>query len=131
MNSTTSASETLVRELTPVTGSTTATGPWRRERLTRVMCQGGVMDAVARPPGLVPELDVTDLDHSIRFLAMLGFEVQYARPAEGFAYLAFAGVHLMLQTAVDEREHGNRQFVVANPDGYLWRPFQDLGNRPC
>jgi len=142
------------------------------------------MDAVARPPGLVPELDVTDLDASIRFLAMLGFEVQYARPAEGFAYLAFAGVHLMLQTAgcpgrrfrtadlvpphgrgvnfqpevsdvmalheavvasgasvvdgmedrwyaVDEREQGNRQFVVADPDGYLWRPFQDLGNRPC
>ena len=22
---------------------------------------------------------------------------------------------------------GNRQFVVADPDGYLWRPFTDLG----
>ena len=27
-------------------------------------------------------------------------------------------------------EAGNRQFVVADPDGYLWRPFRDLGLRP-
>lgn len=27
-------------------------------------------------------------------------------------------------------EAGNRQFVVADPDGYLWRPFTDLGVRP-
>jgi catechol 2,3-dioxygenase-like lactoylglutathione lyase family enzyme len=27
-------------------------------------------------------------------------------------------------------EVGNRQFVVADPDGYLWRPFCDLGTRP-
>ena len=25
---------------------------------------------------------------------------------------------------------GNRQFVLADPDGYLWRPFSDLGVRP-
>lgn len=25
---------------------------------------------------------------------------------------------------------GNRQFVLADPDGYLWRPFSDLGSRP-
>ena len=24
-------------------------------------------------------------------------------------------------------EAGNRQFVLADPDGYLWRPFRDLG----
>lgn len=24
---------------------------------------------------------------------------------------------------------GNRQFVVADPDGYLWRPYSDLGVR--
>jgi catechol 2,3-dioxygenase-like lactoylglutathione lyase family enzyme len=24
---------------------------------------------------------------------------------------------------------GNRQFVFADPDGYLWRPFRDLGER--
>jgi catechol 2,3-dioxygenase-like lactoylglutathione lyase family enzyme len=27
-------------------------------------------------------------------------------------------------------EAGNRQFVVADPDGYLWRPYLDLGIRP-
>jgi catechol 2,3-dioxygenase-like lactoylglutathione lyase family enzyme len=26
-------------------------------------------------------------------------------------------------------EAGNRQFVVADADGYLWRPFRDLGVR--
>jgi len=30
---------------------------------------------------------------------------------------------------VDEMEKGNRQFVVADPDGYLLRFFQDLGER--
>ena len=30
---------------------------------------------------------------------------------------------------VGPTEVGNRQFVVADPDGYLWRPFQDLGER--
>ncbi|HXH57100.1 hypothetical protein [Iamia sp.] len=27
-------------------------------------------------------------------------------------------------------EAGNRQFVLSDPDGYLWRPFRDLGTRP-
>ena len=26
-------------------------------------------------------------------------------------------------------EAGNRQFVLVDPDGYLWRPFRDLGTR--
>ena len=26
---------------------------------------------------------------------------------------------------------GNRQFVLADPDGYLWRPYRDLGTRPA
>jgi catechol 2,3-dioxygenase-like lactoylglutathione lyase family enzyme len=30
---------------------------------------------------------------------------------------------------LDGDEVGNRQFVVADPDGYLWRPFRDLGTR--
>jgi hypothetical protein len=29
----------------------------------------------------------------------------------------------------DGTEVGNRQFVVADPDGYLVRPFEDLGER--
>lgn len=31
----------------------------------------------------------------------------------------------------DEVELGNKQFVVADPDGYLMRFYQDLGQRPC
>ena len=31
----------------------------------------------------------------------------------------------------DEVELGNRQFVIADPDGYLFRFFQDLGSRPA
>jgi len=30
-----------------------------------------------------------------------------------------------------DAELGNRQFVVADPDGYLLRFFQDLGERPA
>ncbi|MGL4634387.1 MAG: bleomycin resistance protein [Beijerinckiaceae bacterium] len=30
----------------------------------------------------------------------------------------------------DETEVGNRQFVVADPDGYLLRFFSDIGERP-
>ena len=30
----------------------------------------------------------------------------------------------------DDREAGNRQFVVADPDGYLLRLFEELGERP-
>lgn len=32
--------------------------------------------------------------------------------------------------AVGPTQAGNRQFVVADADGYLWRPFNDLGVRP-
>jgi catechol 2,3-dioxygenase-like lactoylglutathione lyase family enzyme len=30
---------------------------------------------------------------------------------------------------IGDHDAGNRQFVVADPDGYLLRPFQDLGRR--
>ena len=33
-------------------------------------------------------------------------------------------------TTTGPAEAGNRQFVLADPDGYLWRPFRDLGTRP-
>ena len=113
---------------------------------------------------------------------LIGFDVLYDRPEEGFAYLALGGAELMLdqhsaggrhwltrpfapplgngvnlQVAVDavapilerlaaagrplfmpvedkwyragDRETGQRQFVVADPDGYLLRPAQHLGFR--
>ena len=46
---------------------------------------------------LTPELGVTDLARSLRFYRdILGFTVLYDRPDEGFAYLRYEGVELML-----------------------------------
>jgi catechol 2,3-dioxygenase-like lactoylglutathione lyase family enzyme len=149
----------------------------------------------ARP--LVPELDVQDLDASLRFyVGVIGFTVIFERARERFAYLGLDGVELMLQDAsgpgrrfrtaalehpfgrginlqiavrnvdetleavqaagiepvieIEERwydvdvvtpsgrwseqgamQAGNRQFVVADPDGYLLRFYTSLGSRPA
>ena len=51
-------------------------------------------------PSLVPELAVTDCAASLRFWRdLLGFEVRYERPDEGFAYLALGDAHVMLDQA--------------------------------
>lgn len=132
---------------------------------------------------LIPELDVSNLKHSLDFyVGHLGFALLYARPEERFAMLTLQGIRLMLEEAegpgrrfqtaplekpfgrgvnfqiaivnVDEihqralashqtivipleerwyrrdaQELGNRQFVVADPDGYLLRFCTDLGAR--
>jgi catechol 2,3-dioxygenase-like lactoylglutathione lyase family enzyme len=132
---------------------------------------------------LIPELDVSDLDRSLKFYVdVVGFSVLYDRPEERFAFLDLDGARLMLEEAagpgrrfrsaplerpygrgvnfqievanvdalrervrkagfdpiipIEERwyrrgeiELGNRQFVVADPDGYLLRFFSDLGRR--
>ncbi|MDR3034784.1 MAG: VOC family protein [Kitasatospora sp.] len=57
-------------------------------------------EPMAREPGLVPELSVTDLATSQRFWCdLLGFVVKYARLDEGFAYLVLGEAHLMLDQA--------------------------------
>ena len=135
------------------------------------------------PNILVPELSVRDCETSKAFYCdVLGFEVRYARPEEGFCYLERDGAELMLdqiglgrdfddhlpkqypfgrgvnlQILVrdvaalanncaaagvalylpleerwyrkDQEEVGNKQFVVADPDGYLLRFFEDMGTR--
>jgi catechol 2,3-dioxygenase-like lactoylglutathione lyase family enzyme len=132
---------------------------------------------------LVPELAVTDWRKSCSFYVdLIGFEVLYERPDEGFCFLTLGAAQLMidqigtgrtfdcetplipplgrglnLQLRVpdvlailtrlalaghplvlpveekwyrrDDHEVGNRQFLVADPDGYLLRPFEDLGKR--
>jgi catechol 2,3-dioxygenase-like lactoylglutathione lyase family enzyme len=51
-------------------------------------------------PPIVPELDVADLDRSLRFyVAALGFSCRVERPEERFAYLTRGPVHLMLEQA--------------------------------
>ena len=53
----------------------------------------------AAPP-VVPELDVADLDRSLRFyVEILEFDCRFQRPEERFAYLTRGPVHLMLEQA--------------------------------
>lgn len=133
---------------------------------------------------LVPELAVSDWRTSRAFYCdLVGFEVAYERPEEGFSFLTLGDAQLMIdqigigrtfevEDAPVERpfgrglnmqirvadvsiildrlaaagvplylpleekwyrrdayEVGNRQFIVADPDGYLLRLFQDLGER--
>ena len=125
---------------------------------------------------LVPELAVTDLARSLAFWRdLVGFEILYDRPEDGFAYLGRdrhdptgrnwlngpfrtpLGNGINLQVAVaavapildrleragwplvmavedkwyrrGDREVGQRQFVVADPDGYVLRLAQPLGLR--
>ena len=53
----------------------------------------------AAPP-IVPELDVADLDRSLRFYVdVLGFSSLFERPEDRFAYLTRGPVHLMLEEA--------------------------------
>ncbi|MGD1933141.1 MAG: bleomycin resistance protein [Candidatus Phaeomarinobacter sp.] len=135
---------------------------------------------------LVPELTVSDYATSLAFYQdVLGFDVSYERPEEGFGFLSRDGAQLMLDQASEGRtfavegaalerpfgrglnlqievddiaqllaaleeaditlflpledkwyragdiERGNRQFAVADPDGYLLRFFEDLGERPA
>ena len=150
---------------------------------------------VGQPAPLVPELDVADLDASLRFyVGVIGFTLIFQRAVERFAYLGLDGAELMLQDAVgpgrrfrtaplehpfgrginlqirvpdvdatraavraagiepvieiEERwydvdvivpsgrwsergamQAGNRQLVVADPDGYLLRFYTSLGTR--
>ena len=136
-------------------------------------------------PALVPELTVTDFDASLRFYRdVLGWQVVYDRPEEGFAYLRLGGAELMIDaltvgrnfdqslSAADRpfgrgmnleitldsiapqlaavrgkgwpfilppedkwyrtgtHETGQRQFVIADPDGYYLRFCAPLGTRP-
>ncbi|TFD72701.1 VOC family protein [Cryobacterium gelidum] len=49
-------------------------------------------------PGLVPELLVTSLEKSLEFWCSLGgFEVQYDRSDDGFAYIARGSAHVMIE----------------------------------
>ncbi len=49
-------------------------------------------------PALVPELYVSNLETSLDFYTrLLGFEMEYQRPEEGFATLRQSGAYLMLE----------------------------------
>ncbi|WP_347928989.1 VOC family protein [Pseudomonas helvetica] len=133
---------------------------------------------------MVPELMVGDIRNSLDFwTGLVGFRVAYDRPEEGFAYLDFDGVQVMLeqydplegqwvtapleppfgrginfQMTVDSVEPilqrlaaaewpmfrplaekwyrsgtvevGQHELLVQDPDGYLLRLVEYLGERP-
>lgn len=133
---------------------------------------------------MVPELTVSDIQQSLAFWTdLIGFQIAYERREEGFAYLDFDGVQVMLeqyfaedgqwhtgalqapfgrginfQMTVDrvepilarlaaaqwplfrpfadawyrsgEVEVGQRELIVQDPDGYLLRLVETLGERP-
>jgi hypothetical protein len=104
---------------------------------------------------LVPELDVTALATSVPFYVdalelhcgrgvsfQLGVEdvdAVHARAVEAGVDIVVPMEERWYRIDVAERggrwqvqgpaEAGNRQCVLADPDGYLWCPFRDLGMR--
>ncbi len=59
---------------------------------------------------LIPELDVSDLERSLKFYVdVVGFSVLYDRPEERFAFLDLDGARLMLE----EAEGPGRRFQSA------------------
>ena len=65
----------------------------------------------------------------------VNFQIQVADADELYARVLAAGAHIVIPIESkwyrrDDHEVGNRQFVVADPDGYLLRFSTDLGRRP-
>ncbi|MDO5621885.1 MAG: VOC family protein [Paracoccus sp. (in: a-proteobacteria)] len=68
-------------------------------------------------PALVPELSVVNFDASLRFYRdLLGWQVVYDRPEEGFAYLRIGEADLMIDALATGRNF-NETLTLAN------RPF--------
>ncbi len=66
------------------------------------------MDSNVRPR-LVPELLCRDVQASLVFYRnIIGFEVLYERPEDGFAYLSLSGAELMLERENDHWTTGQR-----------------------
>jgi catechol 2,3-dioxygenase-like lactoylglutathione lyase family enzyme len=132
---------------------------------------------------LVPELLVTDLDRALAFYRdACGFRLRFARPEDGFAYLALGAAQIMLEEIAEgawvtgpldpplgrgvnlqievpdvaalaarlsaagvtpfrptetawyregDTLHGQAELMVQDPDGYLLRFVQVLGERPA
>jgi catechol 2,3-dioxygenase-like lactoylglutathione lyase family enzyme len=65
----------------------------------------------------------------------VNFQIQVGDVDELYAHVLAAQAHVVIPIEEkwyrrDDLDLGNRQFVVADPDGYLLRFFTDLGRRP-
>ena len=129
---------------------------------------------------LIPELSVTNIEESLGFYRdILGFKVEYSRPAEKFYFLSYEDIQIMVEEINnhwwtgelkrpfgrglnfqievsdvsvlmksledaeiklfrpqkeswykgEDTEFGQIEFLVQDPDGYLLRFIQDIGER--
>lgn len=130
---------------------------------------------------LIPELSVSNLENSLNFYKTAGFNLEYERPENKFAFISLGEIQFMLQeltasdkwdigkltypfgnginfqleienidtiyTAFKENNYkitfdieenwyrqddkllGNREFLIQDPDGYLLRFSEDLGEK--
>ena len=60
---------------------------------------------------IIPELSVTNLEKSLSFYKTVGFKIEYERYRQ------------------DNKLLGNREFLVQDPDGYLLRFSEYLGEK--
>lgn len=67
-------------------------------------------------PRLIPELICSDLQASLAFYRLLGFQIRYDRPRERFAYLERDGVDLMLEQPLS-RDRLYPRVELAHPYG--------------
>ena len=129
----------------------------------------------------IPELDVTNLNNSIKFYKTCGFKIEYERKEDKFVFLSLGEIQFMLQELAldnkwetgkleypfgrginfqlevddvdsiynslkkngykimieieenwyrqDSKLLGNKEFLVQDPDGYLFRFSEDLGSK--
>ncbi len=85
--------------------------------------------------GLGRDFDLPGAPRAYPFGRGLNLQIEVPALDPILARLAAANVPLHLAPEEKwyrrhEREVGNRQFIVADPDGYLLRFFEDLGERP-
>lgn len=97
-----------------------AAGPGRRFRTAPLEAPFG--------RGINFQLPVRDIDAVHRRFLAAGRELVV--PIEERWYRVDVETPAGRWTNTGPTEAGNRQFVAADPDGYLWRPYQDLGVRP-
>ena len=96
-----------------------AAGPGRRFRTA----------ALERPHGrgINFQLEVDDVDAVHARAVAAGARIVV--PLEERWYRVDVGERGGRWQTTGPTEAGNRQFVLADPDGYLWRPYTDLGSR--
>lgn len=87
---------------------------------------------------LIPELSVTNLENSLNFYKTIGFKIEYERPENKFVFLSLGEIQFMIQEISNNDKwalapliypFGNKEFLVQDPDGYLIRFSEDLGEK--